>query len=183
MRHVLFFLYFLVAGVAQVVGGQSSADLGISKSGPENMIVGYSDPFTYQISACQNSGPNDSEFVIITDQVPPLFVVSSVIPSLYPGENVSCLPTINNLVNCTVTLLKVGDAARIKVNVTLPSYTLSFLANNTACVSAATFDPDSSNQCNSRVNNVVTSADLSVSVQGPSSGIAGQQESWSQTFA
>jgi hypothetical protein len=68
----------------------------------------------------------------------------------------------------------VGDVARVLINVTLPPNVQPFTANNTACISASTFDPDTTNNCNSRINPVVVSADLSISIQGPSAGIAGQ---------
>ncbi len=173
----LLYLAFVAAALAQTAqpqAGQRGSDVGVAKSGPERMIIGFNQPFTYQINIA-NAGPEDASNVVMTDLVPPQFTVGAVVPS-YSNGTVSCRPTINNLVNCTIVTLRVGDVARVLVNVTLPSNALPFDANNTACVTSSTFDPDLGNQCNSRVNPVVVSADLSITIQGPSGGIAGQRD-------
>jgi len=170
-------LLLCLAFVALALG--QGADVGVSKSGPETMIIGFTSPFTYQINIA-NAGPSDATNVVMLDQVPAQFGIQSVVKS-YANGTIFCNVVVNNLVNCSIPLLHVGDVARVLVNVTLPSNVLPFMANNTACVSSSTSDPDPKNNCNSRANPVVLSADLSINIQGPSNGIAGQQENTTDT--
>ncbi len=172
LRGLLLFVFWAAAALAQ------TADVGVAKSGPERMIIGFADPFMYQINIA-NAGPNDATNVVVTDQVPSQFTIARVLPT-YPNSTFFCDPPVNNLVRCTIARLRVGDVARLVVNVTLPSNAQEFIANNTACITSSTPDPDLGNQCNSRVNPVVRSADLSVTIQGPAAGIAGQQQNVTQ---
>lgn len=169
MNHLFLFAVLVVGAL-----GQLSADVGVSKSGPETMVIGSTSPFQYQINIA-NAGPTDSFDVTMTDVIPFQFNISSVRAS-YSNGTIVCEPVSGQTVRCTVIRLRVGDVARVFVNVTLPSNVLPFQANNTACVTATTPDPDPANNCNSRINPVTTVADLAIEIQGLPTAKAGQPD-------
>ena len=176
---ILLFLALVCLGLGAATLPPFGADVAVSKSGPELMIIGYNQPYTYVVNIA-NAGPQDANNVIMTDPIPGQFVISTVSPQ-YSNGTIFCDPVVNQLVRCTVVTLRIGDVARVFINVTVPANLEPFTANNTAYVTASNIDPDLANNANSRLNPVVLSADLSISIQGPSEAIAGQSANLTET--
>ncbi len=92
----MYFLLLCLVLVAAVLGQQAvSADVNVSKAGPQTMIVGFAKPYPFQVNVA-NVGPGDSSLVVLTDEVPAQFVIQSVQPSYANGTFLCELP-VNNL--------------------------------------------------------------------------------------
>ncbi len=135
------------------------ADLEVTKTGPASVNAG--DTITYTVEVV-NFGLSDAASVVITDTLPSAGTFVSASDSGVESAGVVTWPTIGTLAaSDTVT------------------YTVTFVApasgsiTNVAAVTAATTDPDGSNNTSSVVTSVTAQADLEVTKSGPASVNAG----------
>jgi uncharacterized repeat protein (TIGR01451 family) len=140
--------------------GAGSADLSVTKT-VLNAIVSPGMNFTYRI-VVSNGGPSTARVLQITDSLPaPLTFVSSPSACTAGGQ----------LVTCTAATLAAGASAVFDLLVQLdPAYGGNGSdIQNTASLTAATPDPDSTN--NTHATGPLTTgagaADLSVTISGP----------------
>ena len=138
------------------------ADLAITKTGPATVAAGGG--VTYQL-AVSNGGPSSATSVSVSDTLPA--GVSFVSAS---GGGWTCGEAAG-VVTCTRPSLTVGSAPTITVNVTAPAAAGSLV--NNATVSAATADPNLSNNTDQLITTVTAVADLSLTKTGPATIGAG----------
>jgi uncharacterized repeat protein (TIGR01451 family) len=153
---VVMTMLFAAAGYAAV------ADLVITKTGPLSGTVQPSASFFYSISITSN-GPDTVGPVTVTDTLPPGVTFVDAQTNIFGG---SCSGT--STVTCTIPLLAPNAFAGVSIQVLAPSSPGPF--TNTAGVTSAASDPDTTNNSSSVTLTVVapnTTADLSVTKQGP----------------
>ncbi|HKO97004.1 MAG TPA: Ig-like domain-containing protein [Pyrinomonadaceae bacterium] len=138
----------------------TSADLGISKTGPGNAVAGETISWTL---IATNSGPSPAD-ILISDALPAGTTFHSVTQD--DGPSGGCLtPAVgaNGLVTCGVDGLPSGDSATFTLTARVQS---SVAANtqitNTATVSSDGSDPNTENNTASSTFTVTTLADVSV---------------------
>jgi len=141
-----------------------SADLAITKTGPATVVAGAA--ISYQLSVT-NHGPSDGVNLVVSDSLPAGVTFVSA-----AGAGWTCSHSGNVSVTCTTALLGPGATApAISVVVTAPTEAASL--TNSASVSAASTDPDPSNNTSSVDTTVTPSADVSIVKVGPASAAAG----------
>ncbi len=136
-----------------------TADLSLAVSGTPNPVLSGSN-VTYTV-AVTNSAADPALNVVLTDTVPAGITVTSVTP---PGGWVC--PVNGNVITCSGSSLQGGGTASITIAAALDCQ----LANaakltNQAVVTAATFDPDVTNNSAAFVSDVLNPAPV-VSVKG-----------------
>jgi uncharacterized repeat protein (TIGR01451 family) len=142
----------------------ASADLSILKTGPATVTAGASVGYTLLVT---DNGPSDAAAVSVTDTLPAGVTFVSA-----TGTGWTCANAGNVSVTCTTPALATGSSApAITVTVTAPVVAVTL--TNTAVVSAATADPDLSNNTSSVATGVATSADLALVKTGPPTVTAG----------
>ena len=144
------------------------ADLSIAKTGPASVTAGSTVAYSLAVS---NAGPSTATSVSVTDTLPA--GVSFVSAS---GTGWTCGQAAG-VVTCTQPSLATGSAPTITVNVTAPAAAGSLV--NTASVSAATADPDLTNNTDQLTTTVTALADLSITKTGPPTVGAGGAVSYS----
>src|SRR5207248_2762630 len=136
----------------------ASADLSVSLSAPSTVLAGNQLTYTLTVS---NNGPSNAHGVTLTDTLP------SGITSLTGG----------NTITETLDILAAGGSATFTFVGLVPANTAAGVSLvNTASVSAATSDANTSNNSATSTTTVNASADLAVSITGPSSAIAGDPD-------
>ncbi len=151
-------------GIPGVSGGAECADLAMAKTGPATVRAGGRIAYTLSVT---NLGPASAQTVSVADTLPPgaTFVSAS-------GPGWSCSHATNVSVTCTRPTIASGAVAPgITVVVTAPKQTASI--TNTAVVSAASADPDPTNDSASTTTSVTASADLAIAKTGPATVEAG----------
>ena len=145
------------------------ADLSITKTGPPTIGAGGSVAYSLSVS---NLGPSTATSVSVTDTLPA--GVSFVSAS---GTGWTCGQAAG-VVTCTRPSIGAGTTApAITINVTAPAAAGSLV--NTASVSAATADPDLTNNTDQSTTGVTAVADLSIAKTGPATVAAGGAVSYS----
>ncbi|WP_132000277.1 DUF11 domain-containing protein, partial [Dokdonella fugitiva] len=136
----------------------ASADLGIVKTGPANVIAGQNVSYTLAVT---NHGPSDAANVSLADPTPAgLTFVSATAPCAggFP---------------CNLGTLANGASVSVTVTYAVPA-SASGSITNTATVTSPTADPTPSDNSSSVTTTVGSSANVSVVKTGPASATAGQ---------
>jgi uncharacterized repeat protein (TIGR01451 family) len=169
----------LVAIAAPVATAQDepppapSADLGVTKSGPEETTADADVRYSLSI---QNFGPEPSSGATLTDALPAGMTFVSVTQD--SGPSFTCTaPDVGEegTVTCSIASLAVGATAEFTlVGHTPPDTEPGTIFTNIATASAATGDPDDENQTAS-ASAVVPGdqADMSTAIQAPESSLPG----------
>jgi hypothetical protein len=92
--------------------------------------------------------------------------------------NIFCSQSSSTTVNCTIPLFSGGTSARIQIPVTVPSNSLPQVVLINATATSQTCDNDLSNNENSFNVTLALNADLSIAIDGPGFGTAGQVSGW-----
>jgi uncharacterized repeat protein (TIGR01451 family) len=149
----------------------ASADLTITKDGPESATAGGPDPVMYAITI-GNAGPSTAENVVLTDAIP-----SGLTNPEYSTDEGDTWQPWTGSVNFG-TIEKDGlRGVLIKATVT-PSATGTI--SNTASVNSDTDDPNVPNS-STKETTVESSADLSVMKSAPDSVMAGENFTYTIT--
>ncbi len=135
--------------VASVVTIYPQADIAISKSvTPNPVIAGESTQYTISII---NNGPSLAQDVEVNDLLPSGLTLENAVPA--KGTWSSPMWQVGDLAS--------GETATLTLTAKVdPSFADNSNINNTATVSSATFDPNSSNNSASATNVVNTEVDL-----------------------
>jgi uncharacterized repeat protein (TIGR01451 family) len=153
-----------------------SADLAITKTGGATATAGTN--VTYTIAA-SNAGPSDATAVSVTDTLPANLTYVSVTQTSGPTFNCTGGPTIT----CTIATFSAGSSASFDVVAHVASSAPSGGISNIAAVSSSTFDPNGGNNSSQADTTVATSADLSVTKNGPAAVAPGTDISYTVTVA
>jgi uncharacterized repeat protein (TIGR01451 family) len=154
----------------------ASSDLAITESVATSPVL-LGNNLSYLVTIT-NNGPSDASNVTLTDTLPPN---STLIPPIFPaviGAPV-CTAPVNGRFVCNSFNLTNGASIQFKFDVT-PNAAGSF--TNSVSVSDANFDPNSANNSASATGVVNASADLSVQVSAPQSGLAGVEVGFTYTI-
>ena len=140
--------------------GTSQANLGITKTGPASILPGGSLTYTLTVS---NAGPSDALDVTVSDPTPSgLAFVSNA------GDCTTPFP-------CTLAAVPVGATRTITATfIVPPGYTAPAPIVNTATVSSAATDPDTTNNSATLSTALVRDADVEVTKSAPANVLAGQ---------
>ena len=144
-----------------------SADLNIAKfSDPDVIAAGQ--PFAYTLSV-SNSGPSAATSLTVTDTLPPGLAFVSV-----AGDGWTCgYQAGPRTVTCTRPTLGVEGAPDVVINVTAPVN--GGLVANTATITAASADPQTTDNSSTARTTVQAAADFGISKRAnPTSLVAGQ---------
>ncbi len=137
----------------------ASAGLSIDKTGPASIVAGTSIAYTVTVT---NSGPSDAMSVSIADPTPAGLV--------FLANDGGC----SGGYPCSLGSIAAGSSASITTRYAVPaSYAAPGPIQNTATVSSATGDADSSDNSSTASTTVTTSADLAITKSGPSVITAG----------
>lgn len=140
------------ATTTSYVASPTQADVAIVKSAsPEPVQQGTSLTYTLQVT---NNGPAVAQSIVVTDPLPTQVTYDSVSTSQGTCTETPGSPPSANTVTCNISSLSVGGVATITINTTASTFSSTTLATNTATVSAATSDPDMSNNT-STVNSTI----------------------------
>ena len=146
---------------------RAASDLLVTKV-PSVTSARAGDPLTWTVTVT-NIGPSDAQTVTLTDTIPSGFTVASLSPSLG-----SCTGSV-----CTVPTLSAGSTLTLVVTGTIDASLRTTPLTNSAAVTSATPDPDSSNNTASSAVTVSTMADLHVTKSAtPAQIVAGQTVVW-----
>ena len=147
----------------------TSADLVVTKTSPASVTAGSN--LTYTLSVT-NNGPSDAASISLTDTLPA--ETSFVAQSQTGGADLFTLGNIGNTIGNSIASLPAGATATFeiltKVSANRPD---ASQLSNTAIVSAASFDPNGSNNSSTAGTTVFASADLAVTKSGPALVTAG----------
>jgi uncharacterized repeat protein (TIGR01451 family) len=156
----------------------TKADLAISKDAPGSAIAGSEVTYTIGVT---NNGPSDARDVVVTDLLGDNNLVNS--PVTFVAIDTTTAPgfTCNTpsaggsgTVTCSSALLAANASATIKIRVKVRPGFLGSSIENTACVSSATTDVSSNNNCDNAATSIQRSADVSVSkTDNPDPVVAG----------
>jgi|GEM_PF-687657 len=150
----------------------TQADVSAAMTGPDTITAGGNATYTITLT---NNGPSDAQNVTFRDDLPAgMTFVSLAQTSGAPFSFQTPSPGAAGTVSGTGVLPAGGSAVFQLVGTLQPSVPAGLNAiNNTVNVSATTADEDPSNNSASVTSNVVTSADLDVSLIEPASITAG----------
>ncbi len=144
------------------------ANLSVTKTAAATVLAGNN--LTYNLSVT-NLGPSKATSVALADSLPTGTTFVSQIQK--SGPNFALSNTASTIIN-TLSVLPVNATATFEVVVKVNSNVLKdTLINNTASVSAASFDPVSANNSATAATTVNTQADLSVTKTGAAQAVAG----------
>ncbi|OYN96869.1 hypothetical protein CGZ96_11275 [Enemella evansiae] len=150
------------------------ADLAVTKSvQPSPLVAGGQASFIIDVT---NNGPSDARTVVLTDQIPAGFQISSANIAGQP-----CTVT-GQTVSCSRPLIASGDVIRIVVAGTVAANATGSLSN-TATVTSATPDNNQQNNSGSVTAPITQSADLQVTKQAPARVVAGSEINYQITVA
>lgn len=155
----------------------TSADLSVTKSGPNTITAGSTATYTIVLT---NKGPSDAQTVNLTDTLPPnlVLVTETVLnnpDSFQDNTNGGTIPTFN------ATTVAAGHTDVFLVVATAPSSVTAATIVDSATATASTPDPNSTNNSSTYTTSVRVSADLSVSKSGPTTITAGNSATYTLT--
>ncbi len=159
------------ASTTTTVGGASSADLSLAKTGPASVQAGNTIAYNLTVS---NAGPDTANGVTVNDTLPAgtTFVGSApAVCSLNP-------PASQNL-SCSLGNIAAGGSAGVVVTIQTGAGQAGTTLTNTASVTSSTLDPAAGNN-NASAQTVVnpasgSTADLALTKAAPAQILAGQQ--------
>lgn len=158
---------------ASVTTTVSSANLGVTKTGPPTAVAGTNISYTLTFT---NAGPEAASGVVVTDTLAGGGTIVSLVHNSGPAG--VCSAPAAGPVTCLYEVLGVGTPAQYTLTVNTgggPSLT------NTLTIRSDTFDPAASNDTAS-VNTAITpQADLSVTKSGPANVVAGTNVTYTIT--
>ena len=157
------------ATVNVVPVGTTSADLVVSNSGPVTAVAGTI--ADYSVSFV-NLGPSTARTLTITATLP----TGTTLTSFTPGNGMTCsTPALNagGNISCTMISLASGTGESFVFSVRLaPNITCDRPLISTATITAATVDPNTTNNISTVQTTALTLADLSVTASGaPASAV------------
>ncbi len=148
-----------------------SADVAVTKDGPATIVAGTNINYTITV---RNDGPSNAASVSLSDSLPaqttfvsftqttgPLFSCTTPAPGAATGD-----------VTCSIATLDAGATATFAFAAAVERDATGTI-DNTASVDTTTDDPASGNDTATETSNVVASADLTVSKNGPPSATPG----------
>jgi len=157
--------------VALTVGTPTGADLSITKTASVTTTNLAAGSFTYTITA-HNNGPTAATGVTVTDPLP----ASVTFVSAKPTQG-TCTGTTT--ITCALGNLANGGTATITLSVT-PNAIAT--AVNTTTIAANETDPNTANNSSTSTVQILGTADLSVQVSAPQSGLAGVEVGFTYTI-
>jgi uncharacterized repeat protein (TIGR01451 family) len=153
--------------------------VGIQKTGPTAAVAGGN--VAYQLTVI-NAGPDTALNVSLNDPLPG----SMTFVSLTSPAGYACVtPAVgaNGTVTCTIASLTQGNQGTFTLVGKVPPGTPSgTVFENVATVTTTTIDPSSENDV-ATIDTVVSAADVSITMTGPSSAVAGGNGSYTITVA
>jgi uncharacterized repeat protein (TIGR01451 family) len=155
----------------------TSADLGVSKTGPQTVTAGAN--ATYAISVT-NAGPSDAQNVHLTDTIPGgATFVSETHPTSW---NCSDPSGAGGTLRCTPATLPAGGSATFQLVLAIASGDAGgSTVMNTAQVASDTADATPGNNSSLWTSTVATSADVRVTKTGPQTVTAGAPATYAIT--
>jgi uncharacterized repeat protein (TIGR01451 family) len=175
MRRCHSILLLLVAAFSASGASAQTADLLVSKSGPESALAG--DTIDYSVFVF-NAGPSTAQNVTVTDTLPAgtTFVGINISSSLFTCTT----PAVgaSGTVSCTAPAFDDESETSFTISVKTSSFASSGSISNTATITSATSDPDTSNNSSTAttgiVPNLTATSDLSIdSMNGSTTAAAG----------
>ena len=142
----------------QVTTVTPQADLQITKTGPASSSAGSN--ITYTI-AVKNNGPSDAASVVVSD--------TPGAGLTFVGNSGACSGTFP----CSLGTLTNGTTATILATYSTSPSSTATSVTNTASVTSTTADPAGTNNSSTATTPLGASADVAVSVTGPSTGSPG----------
>lgn len=140
----------------------TSSDLVVAKSATTDPVTAGTDE-TYQLNIT-NNGPSDAQTITLTEATP----VNTTFVSIASGNGWNCLAPVTGgtgPISCATNTLANGASATFSMVVHVnPSAPDGSTLSNTASTSSATADPDLSNNAMSITTNVITRADLGITL-------------------
>ena len=134
------------ASTSSTVASPTQADVAIVKTAsPEPVNQGTNLTYTLQVT---NNGPAVAEGVVVTDPLPSQVTYTSA--STTQG---SCSQS-GGTVTCNLGSISVGGLVVITINVSAATFSSSSLASNTASVTAATGDPNLTNNSSTATSTI-----------------------------
>jgi uncharacterized repeat protein (TIGR01451 family) len=167
------------ASATTQVGGGTSADVAITKTGPENAAPGGNINYTLTVT---NNGPDAAQSATWSDTLPGNLTFVNLVQS--SGPTFTCTPLAvgsGGTVSCSIASLVAGSAATFTLTVNVPSGTPVFTEySNTATVSSATADPNSENN-SSTTTATVRNPTITTLTNTPNPSVAGQWVTFTAT--
>lgn len=168
-------LFLLAAAFFAAIANAQTADLTISKTAPESVTAG--DTIDYSIFVF-NGGPGTAEGVTVTDTLPAgtTFLSLNASTTLFTCTT----PSVGSggTVTCTVSAFEGESETSFTISVRTSPSAPSGIISNTATISSATADPNTSNNSSTATTGInatsTASADLSIdSMLGSTSAASG----------
>jgi len=160
----------------------SSADVGVTKSGPATAIAG-GPAFSYSITL-SNSGPDSAQNASFNDPFPAGVTFVSLVQNTGPTAN--CLtPAVGSggTVTCNIPALLNGQSGNFTVTVRAAgSVANGTILTNTATASASSPDPNPNNNSSSASTTISSQADLAITKTGPAGVTAGNNATYTLTL-
>ena len=156
----------------------TSADLAVTKTGPATVNSGSEITYTITLT---NNGPSDAANVTLTDTTPPNTTFNTFAQTSGPAFNCTLpLPGTIGTVTCSTASVIAGQTATFAMDVHVDTVAAGTVITNKASASAATNDPDLSNNSGT-ASTTATAPDLAVTKAGPASVIAGTNVTYTVT--
>jgi uncharacterized repeat protein (TIGR01451 family) len=175
MRYRRISLFLLAAVLCATAANAQTADLTVSKTGPESVSAG--DTIDYSVFVI-NSGPNTAQNVTVTDTLPAgtTFVALTASTTLFTCTTPPA--GSGGTVSCTAAAFEDESETSFTISVKTSPNAPSGQISNTATITSATSDPDTSNNSSTFITGIdatsTASADLSIdSVLGSTSAASG----------
>ena len=148
----------------------ASADLSVSKTGPDSAVAGG--PISWQVTV-SNTGPSDATAVVLTDALPA--EVRGVSAAVAGG---SC-SVVDRTLTCPLGTLGPASDTVVTVNGTIAADVSASQLSNTAQVTSATPDPDTADRSATVATPLTRSADLTLTKTAATGTFtAGEQVGW-----
>ena len=156
----------------------TSADLGVTKSGPASVTAGTNATYTVTVV---NNGPSDAVSVTLTDVLPANTTFVSATQT--SGPTFTCTTPAagaSGTISCSIASFPNTSTAVFSFVLRSGAGATGNVAN-TATVSATTPDPNNANNSNTATPPITASGDLAIAKSGPPSVAAGQNVSYTIT--
>jgi uncharacterized repeat protein (TIGR01451 family) len=150
----------------------SSADVGITKSGPAVATAGGPN-FTYTIMV-SNGGPDTASDVTWVDSLPSGVNFVSFQQDTGPTFSCDTPPQTVNTISCSIAVLGNGQSAQFTITANAASTVSNgTVLSNTATVSSASSDPNTNNNSSTVSTTVSANADVAITKSAPATAVAG----------